>query len=78
VRCVVVASAPVDADPEALDQAAGRPTWTGARFPDVKGPEIRAWDFGDDRTEAEQAITRLSKIPGVSAKIREDSDEPTR
>ncbi len=78
MTCVVVASVPFDADAEALAQAAGRPTLTEARYRDSEGPRVWAWDFGDDCAEAEQAVARLNNIPSVSAKIREDSDEPRR
>lgn len=73
----MVASLPIDANRETLDRAAGRPVRHEAGYPDSKEPYVRAWDFGDDRAEAEQAATRLNKIPGVSATIRQDSDEPT-
>lgn len=75
MRCVVVASLPIDANWETLDGAAGRPVRHEA-VTDSKEPYVRAWDFGEDRAEAEQAVTRLNNIPGVSATIREDSDEP--
>lgn len=73
----MVASLPIDANWQTLDRAAGRPVRHEAGSPDSKEPYVRAWDFDDDRAEAERAVTRLNNIPGVSATIREDSDEPT-
>jgi hypothetical protein len=68
----VVASVPLEADREALDRAAGKPGLYEAGYTESDEARVRAWGPYEDRAEAEQAVTRLNEISGVSAEI-EDS-----